>query len=262
MTSNTKNNKKTDEIKKSLVTLLNQLKEQRRIATDIEPYMYNGDVLGPYAHIGDLKALNKGIDVLMSLIIDFESVDDFNSVKKLREAELFFSKNDVLKSFTFSNYKSQINPVFQAYVDIEIQLDALFKKSADLFYRGHHLAGHEAKGLVSDLKNLNRWYFEEKRMDYDDYQSEALYIIQKARSELEKHRGYKKLLGNLTVLILTLGTAFIVNKALNGHYLFFQKTDSAKQLDKISQTLDSVSDLLPPPVRLQIIKGALNGNSK
>ena len=157
---------------------------------------------------------------------------------------------------------AKYSSVLLAYADIEIQLDVLFKKSADLFYRGHHLAGNEAKGLVFDLKNLNRWYFKEKRMDYDEYQSKALRIIQKAKPELEKHRGYKKLLGNLVVLILTLGTAFIINKALNGHYLFFQKTDSAKQLDKISQTLDSVSDLLPPPVRLQIIKGALNGNSK
>lgn len=144
-----------------------------------------------------------------------------------------------------------------AYADIEIQLDVLFKKSADLFYRGHYLAGNEVKGLVFDLKDLNRWYFKEKRMDYDDYQSEALYIIQKARPVLEEHRGYKKLLGNLAILILTLGTAFIVNKALNGRYLFFQKTESAKQLDKISRTLDSVRDLLPPPVRLQTIKGRI-----
>jgi len=57
---------------------------------------------------------------------------------------------------------------------------------------------------------------------------------------LEQHRGYKKLLGNLILLILTLGIAFIINKfiinkALNDHFLFFQKTDSAKQLDGISQ---------------------------
>jgi hypothetical protein len=38
MPIHTKNNKKTDEIKKSLVTLLNQLKKQRSIVTDIKSY--------------------------------------------------------------------------------------------------------------------------------------------------------------------------------------------------------------------------------
>jgi hypothetical protein len=80
-------------------------------------------------------------------------------------------------------------------------------------------------------------------MDYDAYQSKASIILQKARPALAQHRGYKSLLGNLSLLIGTLGMAFIINKCVSGRYLFFQKTDSVKQLDEISQAVDSAVGL-------------------
>jgi hypothetical protein len=245
MPVNTLNNEKTEIIKKSLRALLNQLKEQRRIATDLQPYMYNGDGLGPYACIGNLEALNNGINALINLNIGFESVDDFESVKKLRETELFFLKNGGLKEFKFPDCKSNINPVLLTYIDIEIQLDVLFKKSEDLLRRNCNLAAWEARYLISDFRNLNRWYFEEKKINYDQYQSRALQIINETRPVLEQHRGFKEILVNLVILIATLGAAFIVNKVVNGHFLFFPKTDSAKLLDTISQTLVAANQLSP-----------------
>ncbi|WP_342220267.1 hypothetical protein [Rickettsiella endosymbiont of Miltochrista miniata] len=237
------NNEKTEAVKKSLGVLLNQLKEQRRIATDLQPYMFNGDGLGPYANIGNLEALKKGIIALINLNYDFESVEDFDSVKKLKEIELFFLKNEGLKEFKFPDYNSQINPTLLTYADIEIQLDVLFEKSEDLLRRNCNLAAWEAKYLISDFRNLNRWYFEEKKITPDEYQSRALQIIDETRPVLEQHRGFKEILINLIILIATLGTAFIVNKVVNGHFLFFQKTDSAKQLDVISQTLAAANQL-------------------
>ena len=142
---------KTKNIKESLVMLLKQLKEKRRITTAIQSYGYNDDGLGSSSYIGELKSLNKGIHALINLNADFESVDDLDSVKKLKETELFFLKTVGLKEFKFPDYKSQINPIFLMYVDIELQLDSLEKKSNDLIYRGHKLASSEAKHIVKQL---------------------------------------------------------------------------------------------------------------
>lgn len=242
MPVNTLNNKKTNNIKESLAELLSQLKEQRRIATDIQPYMYSGDGLGPYVCVG-VVALNKGINELINLNADFESVDDFDSVKKLRETEIFFLNTDGLKDFKFPDYKSQINPIFLMYVEIELQLDTFDKKAIDLLHRGYKSAGEEASWVVLNLRNLNQWFFQDKKFNYDYYQSRALDVINQSRPELEKHRGYKEILVNLILFITTLGMALGINKVVNGHFLFFQKTDSAKQLDEISQTLTAAKHL-------------------
>jgi hypothetical protein len=44
-----------------------------------------------------------------------------------------------------------------------------------------------------------------------------------------------------SLVILTLGTAFIINKAVNGQFLFSQKTDSAQKLDDLTQTVSQLS---------------------
>jgi hypothetical protein len=236
MPVNTLNNKKTEAIKISLDRFLTRLKEFKIRMERSGPYIFQGQV---YTHKNEIIATNEGIHRLEN--IQFESVDEFDSVRKIRETELWFSKNDVLMDFKFPDYKSQINPTFLTYVDIEIQLDALFKKSEDLLRRHCNSAAGEAKYLIFDLRSLNRWYFEEKKINEDEYKSRALTIINEARPVLEQHRGFKQLLGNLVLLILTLGTAFIINKAVNGQFLFFQKTDSAQKLDDLTQTVSQLS---------------------
>ena len=240
MPVNTLNNEKTNSIKESLAELLNQLKGVKRTFNEVVEFAGIGL---PFPFHFDIGALNKGIHTLERL--KFTSVDDLDSVKKLRESELFFLKTDGLKEFKFPDYKSQIEPTFLIYVGIEIQLDRLSKKTDDLYRRGYHSEGIIAKGVETELKKLNHWFLEEKRIDDDDYKTRALTVIDEARPILAQHRGCKKILGNLTLLILTLGTAFIVNKTINGHFLFFQKTDSAKQLDEISQILAGEKHLLP-----------------
>ena len=189
-----------------------------------------------------LTMLDKGIDVIKS--IQFKSVDDLGSVKKLRETELFFLETDGLKEFKFQDYKLQINPIFLMYVEIEMQLDILDRKALHLLYRGYRLTGEKASWIVINLHNLNDWYFNEKIIEYDFYKSEALELIHDAQS-LSKHSVYEKILANLLLLILTLGTAFVFNKAVNGHFLFFQKTVGAEQFDAISKILSAVNQLSP-----------------
>lgn len=238
MPVNTLNNEKTNSIKESLAELLNQLKGVKRTFNEVVEFAGIGL---PFPFHFDIGALNKGIHTLERL--KFTSVDDLDSVTKLRESELFFLKTDGLKEFKFPDYKSEIEPTFLIYAGIEIQLDALLKKANDLFCRGFSDAGNTAHKLIFDLKELNRTYSQEKK--HEKYKFIANNIIDEARPILAQHRGCKKILGNLTLLILTLGTAFIVNKTINGHFLFFQKTDSAKQLDELSQILAGEKHLLP-----------------
>jgi hypothetical protein len=141
------------------------------------------------------------------------------------------------------------------YADIDRQLSRLARKSSNLYHRGHHVAADAVNGLIFDLRELNHFYFEEKQLDASHYQFLALMCIEDYQPELAQHRGCKKIVGNLCLLIGTLGLAFMVNKCLSGHYLFFQKTDSAEQLDQLKQTLASVRRSLPSPVHLKVIKG-------
>ncbi len=249
MPINSQNHEKTESVKYALAFILVKLKKLEIHIESSYPYAFHGLITVFDKKIKDLK---EGIRILEA--IQFKSVDDLNSVKKLRAAELFFSTKPILNIYAFPNYTSKVNPVFLAYVDIEIQLEGLFKKSQCLFYRRHHSAGNAAERLFFDLTALNHWYFNEKTMDYGDYRSKALTMIQRARPDLAQHRGCKKILGNLSLLIFTLGSAFVLNKCVSGHYLFFQQTESEKQLDKISQVVDSVRDLLPSAVYLKRIK--------
>lgn len=184
--------------------------------------------------------LDNGINRIKN--IQFKSVDDLDSVKKLRETELFFLKTDALKEFKFQDYKLQINPIFLIYAEIEVQLDIVDRKALDLLYRGYSLTGKEVRWIVIDLRNLNNWYFNEKKIDYDFYKSRSLKYIHDAQS-LSNHSVYKKILANVLLLVLTLGTAFVFNRAINGHFLFFQKTVGAEQFDAISKILLTANPL-------------------
>ncbi len=187
--------------------------------------------------LSQFESLNEGIRNLEN--IQFASVEDFGSVKEILEIEQFFLRSDTLKRFCFPAYRPFINPSLLTYVEIEVLLDTLEMKAEDLRCSGHRLAASEAKSLVFELRNLNRWHFSEEKIDYLDYKTRALQRINESRPILEQHRGYKELIGNLFLLILTAGTAFLINKACTGHFLFFKQTESAKQINVLTQTIDA-----------------------
>jgi hypothetical protein len=216
-------------VEKSLAQLLRQLKEAK----------LQQEKWGSCAWPSKFESLNEGIKALENIL--FASVDDFGSVKELIEMEQFFLRSEILCCYTFPAYKSHINPMLYAYAEIEVQLDTLEMKSLDLACRGHSLAAAEIKGIAFEVRNLNRWYFSEKKIDYNDYKARALQAINEGRPVLEKHRGYKQILGNLALLILTVGTAFLINKACTGHFLFFKQTESAKQINALNQTISICS---------------------
>ena len=87
---------------------------------------------------------------------------------------------------------------------------------------------------------MNRWHFEKKLIDPNDYKTRALAIIDKARPTLEQHRGCKKILVNLFLFLISLGIAQASNKIVNNRFLFFPETKSSVLLTKLE---DRVSQL-------------------
>ena len=129
----------------------------------------------------------------------------------------------------------------EIYCQINLQLDELKNKAENLRDRNYTQDSEQATTIVNALRNLNRDYFIEKKIDYKIYKEKSLAIINQERSELDKHRGYKQILGNLLILILTLGTAQLINKACNDKFLFFNSTDSSKKLDNLNKIIEKAA---------------------
>ncbi len=237
-------NNKNGAVKEFLADFLGKLELERKITLHREKILKKQNKMNRLARtIVYLESINLGIQAIKN--IQFESVDNIDSVKKLKKAELLFSGPyyvnhfKFLENFKFSYCTSQIHSDFLTYADIEIQLDTFDKKAIDLLHRGYKSAGTEASWVVLNLRNLNQWFFKEKIIDYDDYRSRALEIINQSRSVLEQHWGYKEFLGNLVLLIL--GIPCVINKIVNGHFLFFQKPNCSEQLNKLNQAVAQLS---------------------
>lgn len=235
------NNNNTKVIKNSLIDFINQLVLQKNLVGSSKFNIYMIDSKIPYSPSDKKELLAIARDGLRHLIASFKSVHDFDSVKKLREAELFFLSNKNFRKFTFPNYSSLINPNLLNYVNLEIELDALDKKSIELLDRGHKNTAIHINWVVSKVSQLIQCHFREGKINDPYYLKEALSILETARSILEQHRGCKKILGNLLLLILTLGTAHIANKMVNNHFLFFQETESSKQLKQFEHTVSKLT---------------------
>jgi hypothetical protein len=248
MPIDSQNNKKTASAVASLVPLLEQLREAKR-KTHVE---IKGLTISPLRRHKEAIAFDKGVQALEKL--QSLAINSLQFVQRLDEVQQLFLYSGALSAYQLPNFRLVMDPELFIYADIDRQLDHLENKAKDLARRGYDSAANKANKSISYLRSLNRCYFEEKKIDNSKYKGIALRIINQCRPELAKHRGCKKILGNLSLLIGTLGMAFIVNKCLSGHYLFFQKTESAKQLDAISLSIKETT-------QIQRIKRSFNWNN-
>ena len=228
------NNKKA-ELKELLAKLLNDLYTKKRDHEELVEWS-QGQLHACYV---DLDPLYKSIKALE--YIQGKALDNFQLLQQLIDIESLFLNSSLLGDYQLPDFRYFFHPKILTHEKVDRQLAILEMKSLDLAYRGHHFAASEVKKLVFDLRDLNQWYFSEEKIDYNDYQSRALEIINESRPILEKHRGYKKILANLLILIVTLGTGLLINKAYTGHFLFFKQTDSAKQINTLNRTISSFS---------------------
>jgi len=69
-------------------------------------------------------------------------------------------------------------------------------------------------------------------------------ILDNAYPTLSKHRGYKKIIGNIVLGILGLGIIYsaigLIKKAITGKFLFFNDSKSARALNKIKKSINAL----------------------
>lgn len=241
--ANKNNNTTTVEvIKKNLNDLLIKIEHAKKTLRSKKSYIYIDHTIPPFIPSEKLDILDVTTGLLTDLTEQIRSLDNLNSVKRLRQAELFFLNNYELRIFTFPSYASQIDPLLIDCANLEIAIDAFDNKAKDLLKRGHETAAINANWIVFVIRLLIKVSIKnkDKKINNFNYKDHALGEILKARPILEQHRGWKKIIANLILLITTLGTAHICNKIFNNHYLFFRETESAKQLNQIEQKVSNL----------------------
>lgn len=122
------------------------------------------------------------------------------------------------------------------------QLAIIHTKALELRQNGHIKAANEADQLYLTLDKNAELYFD-NRLTKAEFRDICTDAINTARPELETHRGWKQIIGNLCLAIAGLGIGYVVasliNKAVTGNFLFF-RTDSAYKLDKMETTISLV----------------------
>ena len=116
------------------------------------------------------------------------------------------------------------------------QLDIIKIKAGELNDRGFKEAASEALKLYSIIYDAVKGY-ESQQKTKKEFEAICNDAIAKARPALEKHRGWTELLNTLSSIIVSALTLGITNLITGKHWLFTDKTDSAKKLHKLEQSL-------------------------
>ncbi|WP_324607133.1 Dot/Icm T4SS effector Wip [Legionella adelaidensis] len=131
-------------------------------------------------------------------------------------------------------------PVLHSY--FLSQLEAIKAKEQELRERNHSLAADRAQELYDYVK-IQHTELMENKLDIKIFKDNCTRAIDTARLELEKHRGWKQVLGNLALAVVGLGVLYVaaglVHKAMTGNFLFF-KTDSADKIDQLEESIKSM----------------------
>lgn len=122
------------------------------------------------------------------------------------------------------------------------QLEVIEKKAAELRAAGHLKAAEKAEKLHEQLYKGSVQYFN-NRINDEQFGTLCHQAIKKARPELETHRGWKQVFGNLALAIIGLGIGYVaaglINLAVTGHFLFFN-TDSANKLNEMEKVVNQI----------------------
>lgn len=186
--------------------------------------------------LGKMEHMNKGAYTVL-----YSHKGEVTLVKKPIEKEEVIVKQ--------LDHKKEVKPTVIALPDIQryflSQLNEIKTKEQDLRNRGHITAANIALNLHEKLEDKHNKFIEGK-IDPQTFKNSCTDAVNTARPELEKHRGWKQVLGNLALAVVGLGVLYVVagliNKAATGNFLFF-KTDSANKLDKLDQTIESIASL-------------------
>ncbi len=116
------------------------------------------------------------------------------------------------------------------------------------FEKNQHLdAAVAAKRLYESVKESAHVLFENKvqytEADLEKFKMSCFAAIDAASVELNTQRGWKQIVGNLTLAVVGFGVLFaaavVINKAVTGNFLFF-KTDFAEKVSILEEEIRSI----------------------
>lgn len=122
-------------------------------------------------------------------------------------------------------------------------------KAAEKLHKEIKEAYDTLKNAADEVVDIddNTLSYELEKKDLATFQLACTKAIEKARPELETHRGWKEVLGNLALAVLGVGIVYaiagLINKAATGNFLFF-KTDSEAKLDKLEEALKDICQVI------------------
>ncbi|MBL7481329.1 LepB GTPase-activating domain-containing protein [Legionella bononiensis] len=134
-----------------------------------------------------------------------------------------------------------------------LQVNNIEMKAAKLAKRNETEAAAAALNLASQIRTEIKEYAESdeqnEQLALNNFKIKAGRHIDASKNTLIQHREeWKYILANITVGILLLGigyaAAILINKQVTGHYTFFSKTDSIKQVEQLNESIVS-NDIKP-----------------
>lgn len=175
--------------------------------------------------------LNKKIEVLESQI-DTQTTHQNTPRPEEQEEKTAFDKDRY-----FSRLET-MSPVL-------IQIKYMENKSKELFERHEEKAYQTACQLVKNLRSEIQRFAESEKDDQNAFayfKDQAQQHINDSKAILGQHReAWRCILANVLLAIVSVGIGYgiavLVNKAITGHFTFFNVTQSEQQLQKLEEAI-------------------------
>lgn len=185
-----------------------------------------------------------------------ETTSQFNTRSFMRCKSINRNNTYLAQADTYNHLERLKLTFSEKKINLRTRIDELKIKAEELKSRGHQKAADTANTLCNQLTTaLNTYMLNPQSLaGHTQFKHDCARYIDAAKPELHTHRGMKQLLANLTLAVLGLGVFFgiacLINKKMNGHYLFFNnmKTTSDGYIDRINIAIENIAQPHGPGV--------------
>lgn len=167
---------------------------------------------------------------------------------KLGNTLLAFVNHEVMTHTEKEVFLTKLNDAKTAFMtQFNTELENIRKKAEELSKKAesdpsqYKSASEAANRLHQELLIASQLYFFHKTPEaYENFKQTCQIEIDRARSILEKHRGWKPILVNAGAAILGLGILYLIAASVNyyktegRHFFFHFETDSLQKLEKLN----------------------------
>jgi hypothetical protein len=128
------------------------------------------------------------------------------------------------------------------------EVDELIKKISDFENKPEYAEAHKAAIILhEELKQESKKYFTGNKSyaNYNSFKTNCSLLINTARKDLDKHRGWSKILLNILAIICSAGIGYAIAAGINiaanrGRFTFFS-TDSSIKMNVIEDVIDEAA---------------------